>query len=523
MALPRSCDVLVVGSGNAGLSAAVSAAQTGAKSIVIIDKCPEDWSGGNSYFTAGAFRTAHTGIGNLLPIVNNVDTAIAQKIDLDPYSHDHFLADLSRVTQGRADPKLGRILVEDSNRTVKWLAKVGVRFQLSFNRQAYQVGDRFKFWGGLCLKTEDGGKGLIKDLQEAAKSHGIRTFHSTPMKRLVVDQSNGAVRAAIVHHANKDIEVNVKSVVLAAGGFEANPRMRSQYLGPGWDLALVRGTPYNTGDCLEIAMRDVSAKQAGNWSGCHSVAWDANAPAHGGDRDVSNEFTKSGYPLGVMINVNGERFVDEGVDFRNYTYAKFGRAILAQPDGVAFQVWDAQTSPLLRPEEYRDEIVERITASTIEELAEKCAIRGLQNPSGFVATLKAYNEAVHVQRGSQKQKEFNPAIKDGLCTRPGALPVPKTNWALPVDQAPFLAVKVGCGVTFTFGGLAVDPETAGVVTEAGGQVVPGLYAIGEMLGGLYYSNYPGGSGLTAGAVWGRRAGREAARRALSLGNIAAKL
>lgn len=269
-----------------------------------------------------------------------------------------------------------------------------------------------------------------------------------------------------------------------------------------------------------MAIRDISARQAGQWSGCHATAWDANAPADSGDREISNEFTKSGYPLGITLNTQGERFFDEGSDIRNYTYAKFGRAILAQPQGIAYQVWDSQGISWLRSEEYRPEIVERINASSIEELAQTLASSyGLVRPDEFVRTVKEYNEAVYEQRREMekqgKKLKWDPAVKDGLTTQSGGhrLKVPKSNWALPLDQGPFMAVRVGCGVTFTFGGLATDPKTSGVISMSG-KPVSGVYCAGEMVGGLFYENYPGGSGLTSGAVFGRNAGRSAAAFAL---------
>ncbi|ORY68180.1 fumarate reductase flavo protein subunit [Pseudomassariella vexata] len=510
-ALPQECDVLVVGSGNAGFSAAISASQSGAKNVVLIDKCHEDWAGGNSFFTAGAFRTTHEGLKDLLPIVKNVDAETVKIIDLDPYTSDDFQNDLSRVSNGRSDEQLGRVLIEDSNDTVKWLASLGVNFQLSFNRQAYKVDGRYKFWGGLALKTEGGGKGLIEDHKNAARRHGIKVFYSTMAKQLISDPDTAAVRGVLIERHGKTQTIKAKATILAAGGFEANPRMRSQYLGSNWDLAYVRGTPLNTGECLEMAIRDVLAKQAGNWSGCHATAWDANAPPNTGDRLVSNEFTKSGYPLGVMINNQGERFVDEGIDLRNYTYAKFGKAILAQPDGVAFQVWDAKGIPWLREEEYRDEIVPKITAGSIEELADKCVKAGLQSRQRFLDTLTAFNEAAHAHKEENPHLKWDPAVKDGVSTqsKTKSLALPKSNWALPIDEAPFLAVKVACGITFTFGGLSVNPETTAVIS-ASNREVPGLFCVGEMLGGLFYGNYPGGSGLTSGSVFGRRAGRAAA-------------
>ncbi|KAF2486475.1 tricarballylate dehydrogenase [Neohortaea acidophila] len=515
-ALPKSCDVLVVGGGNAGFSAALSAAESGARDVVIIDKCPEDWAGGNSYFTAGAMRTAHAGLEDLLPVVNNVDADLAGKIDLEPYTKEAFRADMDRVCLGRSDPALSKILIDESNSAVKWLAKHGVRYQLSFNRQAFLVDGRYKFWGGLALKTQDGGKGLIEDHRRAAERLGIKVFFSTAATALHKDANSGAITSVDVESNGARASIRSKAVILAAGGFEANPRMRSQYLGPGWDLAYVRGTPYNTGDCLELALRDVSAKQAGHWSGCHCTCWDANAPPDTGDRQVSNEFTKSGYPLGVMINSAGERFVDEGIDYRNYTYAIFGRQILAQPGGVAFQVWDSRTIPWLRPEEYRDEVVKKIQGDSIEELADNCVKNGLQNKAKFIETLKAYNKATHAHLKENPDQKWDPAVKDGVSTQSSTeqLALPKSNWALPIDKPPFLAVKVTGGVTFTFGGLAVNPQTTAVISATTQREIPGLFCVGEMLGGLFYGNYPGGSGLTSGAVFGRRAGLAAAKLAL---------
>ena len=512
----QDVDVLVVGGGNAGFSAAVAAVETGAGNVVLIDKCPEEWAGGNSFFTAGAFRTVHDGIEDLLPIVNNVDAETANLIDLEPYTTQDFRKDMDRMTSGRSDPALSQALISESNGAIKWLSKNGIRFQLSFNRQAYKVDGRFKFWGGMALKTNEGGKSLITDHQNAGRRHGVKVYYSTPAKRLVTSQS-GAITGVVVEHKGVDTLINTRAVVLAAGGFEANPRMRSQYLGPNWDIARVRGTPFNTGEVLELAIRDVNAKQAGNWSGCHSTCWDANAPANSGDRTISNEFTKSGYPLGLMINNAGTRFVDEGVDMRNFTYAKFGRAIHEQPDGVAFQIWDQRTISWLRPEEYRDERVQKIWGDTIEDLAQKLFDQsGLMAPERFVDTVKEYNEAVYAHQLEHPERKWDPALKDGLSTQSSKtkLSLAKSNWALPLDQGPFMAVKVCCGVTFTFGGLAVNPETTAVVSTSNLEV-PGLFCVGEMLGGLFYGNYPGGSGLTSGAVFGRRAGVAAAKAAKS--------
>lgn len=272
----------------------------------------------------------------------------------------------------------------------------------------------------------------------------------------------------------------------------------------------VRGTPYNNGDGFNLSRR-IGAKFTGDWEGCHSTAWDANAAADTGDRELSNQFTKSGYPLGIMVNSQGNRFVDEGEDFRNYTYAKFGKEILKQPGGFAFQIFDKKVLGWLREEEYDDSIVEKIVAGTVDELAEKLSGKGLEDTANFLKTMSDFNEAVRRREVDQPEAKWDPAIKDGLSTQK-ILPLAKSNWALTIDEAPFVAVKVCTGITFTFGGLAIDPDTAGVLSEESGERIQGLYCTGEMVGGIFYGNYPGGSGLTAGAVFGRKAGFEAGKQ-----------
>jgi tricarballylate dehydrogenase len=289
--------------------------------------------------------------------------------------------------------------------------------------------------------------------------------------------------------AQKGGEVRAESVVLAAGGFEADARLREQYLGVGWGRAKVRGTPLNTGDMLRAALA-IGAQRYGDWASCHSVAWDAGA-ADEGDRNLTNQLTRSGYPLGIVINTEGERFLDEGADFRNYTYAKYGAQILRQPGGVAYQLYDATTRPMLRTEEYDSPGATVITADTLAELAARIGV----DPDRLTATVSAYNASI--DRG----KPFDANVKDG---RAAHVDPPKSNWALALERPPFYAFAVTCGITFTFGGLRAD--TDGRVLDDAGDAVPGLFVCGEMLGGLFSGNYPGGTGLTSGAVFGRRAG-----------------
>ncbi len=298
-----------------------------------------------------------------------------------------------------------------------------------------------------------------------------------------------------VRYEGKTRALRCKAVVLAAGGFESNPEWRTRYLGPGWDLAKVRGTRFNTGDGIRMAL-DAGAAPCGNWSGCHAVGWDRNAPEFG-DLAVGDGFQKHSYPFGIMLNANGERFVDEGADFRNYTYAKYGAVILRQPGQFAWQIFDKKVTHLLR-DEYRIRQVTKVTANTFVELVGKLDD---VNPAKALETLRAYNAAIRTDIA------FNPNVKDGRRTE--GLAVPKSNWANLLDTPPYEAYAVSCGITFTFGGLRITTDAQVVDTD--GMAMPGLYAAGELIGGLFYFNYPGGTGLMSGAVFGRIAGSSAGR------------
>ena len=268
-------------------------------------------------------------------------------------------------------------------------------------------------------------------------------------------------------------------------------------MGPGWELAKVRGTRFNTGDAIRMAL-DIGAAAHGNWSGCHAVAWDRNAPETG-DLAVGDGFQKHSYPWGVYLNAEGRRFVDEGADFRNYTYAKYGRVILQQPKQFAWQIFDAKVKAQLR-DEYRIKQVTRVTGNTLEELVSKLDDT---DQEAALQELKEYNAAV------QTGIPFNPNVKDGRCTK--NLRINKSNWANTLDTPPFEAYAVTCGITFSFGGLKISKE--GQVINSDGEPIRGLYAAGELVGGIFYFNYPGGSGLTNGAVFGRIAGASAAAAA----------
>ncbi|MGQ0547276.1 MAG: FAD-dependent tricarballylate dehydrogenase TcuA [Betaproteobacteria bacterium] len=486
-------DVVVVGGGNAALCAALSAAEA-AKKVLVLERAPEEECGGNSRFTAGLMRVAYDGVEDLQKVIELSAEEVARS-DFGAYTEEQFLDDMARVTEYRCDPDLTEVLVKQSLPAVIWMRSKGVRFTAAWGRQAFNVGGRFKFWGGLTVEAVGGGPGLVESLTRIARKNGLEIWYGARAQSLLADDDG--VRGVKVKHQGKTKDIPANCVVLAAGGFQANTEWRTRYLGPGWELAKVRGTRFNTGDGIRMAL-EAGAAAHGNWSGCHAVAWERNAPEFG-DLAVGDQFQKHSYPWGIYLNAEGRRFVDEGADFRNYTYAKYGRVILAQPGQFAWQVFDAKAKPQLR-DEYRIRQVTRRVGNTLEELVAQLEDTDQQ---AALREIRQYNAAVRTDIA------FNPNVKDGRRTE--GLSIDKSNWANTLDTPPFEAYAVTCGITFTFGGLRINTDAQ--VLDADGAPMRGLYAAGELVGGIFWFNYPGGSGLTNGAVFGRIAGASAARAA----------
>ncbi|HEU4924660.1 MAG TPA: FAD-dependent tricarballylate dehydrogenase TcuA [Burkholderiales bacterium] len=484
-------DVIVVGGGNAALCAALSASES-ARKILVLERAPEEESGGNSRFTAGLMRVVYNGVDDLSQVIDLSADEIARS-DFGTYTEAQFFDDMARVTEFRCDPDLTEVLVRNSLPTVVWMRENGMRFTAAWGRQAFNIGGRFKFWGGLTVEAVGGGPGLVDSLTQIARKKGIEILYRARALSLISD--DGGVQGVVARKDNKTVQLKSKAVVLAAGGFQANTEWRTRYLGPGWELAKVRGTRFNTGDAIRMAL-DIGAAAYGNWSGCHAVAWDRNAPEFG-DLAVGDQFQKHSYPWGIYINAEGRRFVDEGADFRNYTYAKYGRVILGQPQQFAWQIFDAKVKAQLR-DEYRIKQVTRRVANTLEDLVKQLEDTNTDNA---LKEIQAYNAAV------RNDIPFNPNVKDGRRTE--NLNINKSNWANTIDTPPFEAYAVTCGITFTFGGLKINTDAQVISTD--GEPIPGLYAAGELVGGIFWFNYPGGSGLTNGSVFGRIAGRNAAK------------
>lgn len=483
-------DVIIVGKGNAALCAALSAHDQGAR-VVVLEAAHDDESGGNSRFAGGVMRFAYDTVEDLKRVTDITPEEIAST-DFGTNPRGDFLDKIHQLTSYRTDPDLSEYLVNESLDTMVWLRSKGVRFVPNWGRQSAVIDGKRTFFGNMPIEVSGGGAGLVQFLDKAVQKAGIKVMYETRAIKLIYD--GATVSGVRVRQRGKAFDMTAKAVVLACGGFEANPEMRTRYLGPGWELAKVRGSRFNVGDGLQMAL-DIGAAPYGNWSGCHATGWDRYAPEYG-DINVGDQFQKHSYIFGLMINADGKRFVDEGIDFHSFTYAKYGGEVLKQPGQFAWQVFDAKVTKLLRSE-YRIKFVTKVSANSLEELAPK--LEGV-NAEEFLKTAHAYNAAV------KKDVPFNHVIKDGKGTV--GLSPEKSNWAQTLDTPPFDAYATTCGITFTFGGLRIVKDS-GQVLDTNHLPIPGLYCAGEMVGGLFYFNYPSGTGLVSGAVFGKLAGTAA--------------
>jgi tricarballylate dehydrogenase len=480
-------DVVVVGAGNAALTAALAAREAGAQ-VLVLEKAGYEDRGGNSRFTGGIVRFAHDGLKDILPLVPDLTEAEIARLEVQPYPGETYIDDIMRLSEGKADPRLTGVLVHNSYQTVRWMQSLGVSFELY--QTAVRQGDRIFFPAGAVIQFWSGGPGLTHRLFRAAEGRGIDVVYDAPVIDLL-SAADGRVQGVRAQTSEGLMDIHAGAVILACGGFEASDERRGRYLGTEWEKVHVRGTRHNTGELLD-RVEALGAQLGGHLDGAHAVPVDAGSPELG-DLNLGDLTARLSYPLGIMVNRDARRFVDEGMDFKSYSYTVMGPEILRQPGGIAYQIFDQQTVQRLEPR-YGSGSPPAI-AETIEVLAEKLSL----NQEALVRTVRAYNDAV--QDGT-----FNPAIKDGKRTQ-GIEPA-KTNWALRLDKPPFVAYGVCCGITFTYGGVMVN--NAGEVLHSNGGPIPGLYAAGEITAGIFYHNYPSGSGLMLGAVFGRIAGTSAA-------------
>ncbi len=483
-------DVVIIGGGNAGLVAAIEATNRGAN-VLVIEKSPRDKRGGNSRLSGGHFRIAMKGTRDFELLLKDSVLPHGGEIEIAPYTEDAYYADLMRVTEGLAEQRWAEMIVNKSYATMLWMKEQGVIWGLNTGQMIKKDGKLFWPSGVTVLTAGNSGEGLVEMLYAIAESRSIPVLYDTAARSLLTNV-DGEVCGVIAQSKEGMIQIDAKSVILACGGFEGSREMRRCYLGEGWDLVKLRGTRYNTGDGLRMAF-EIGAQSAGHWGGCHASIVSEDSPQIEAETVGAIRYS---YLFGMIVNTEGKRFVDEGEDFIVYTYAKMGREITKQPGGVAYQIFDAKVMDLLRPE-YQNAM--RAESNTLEGLAEEIEI----DSDTLVDTVKTYNRAIG------KDTPFDPSKLDGR--RTNGLKPDKTNWAQAIDTPPFVAYACVCGITFTYGGLKVNEKTE--VIDTRDMPIAGLYAIGEMSGGVFFHNYPSGTGLTKGAVTARIAAAEVVARA----------
>ncbi len=456
-------DVVVVGCGIAGLSATNRATQLGL-SVAMLEKAPEEHRGGHTRYSE-SFR------------VPSAETDLKQygyEFAMADYTVDDFYNDIMAQTNGRADSELARTLVENTGDTVEWLTELGVNWDMRPLNVGYTVG-----------RTFFEGEELVETLVETAKTNGADIYYETEARELVRGK-DGHIAAVEAITDDGFVEFECESVVLGAGGYESSPEKRTRYYGSDYDAITVRGSRYNTGEAIEAAL-DVGANATGQWGGAHIALIDAESPpVEGGANRVD------GFQYGLILNRDGERFFDEGQDSRAHMYAKLGRIIFEQPGHEAYIIIDEPLIDHMRATGPSDPIVQHDLAELLSEL-------GCTNPAAGIETIETFNNACD-------PGEFNPDTLDGNQTH--GLELEKTNWALPIDEPPFYGYRVTGGITFAFGGVETNDRAE--VIDSRGKQIPGLYAAGNSVGGLFFNNYPGGTGLSNGAVFGKIAAEEAA-------------
>jgi tricarballylate dehydrogenase len=453
---------VAVGGGIAGLSTALSAHESGAE-VILVEKAPRPERGGNTRFADAQMRFPHE----------------RDEFSVRDYSADDMFADLMRISGGRANEELIRTLCDNARETADWLTAFGLEWEPGYPHTA-----------GYRRSPKSGGQGLVDLLFRRLEGFNVPATYETAARDLIVDEE-GAVKGVRCRGPEGVVDIMARGgVVLACGGFQANVEMRVRYLGRFADSLILRGSRYNTGDGLNMAIA-AGAAPAGQWGDYHSAVLDARSPkVECGVTALYN------YQMGIFVDRNGRRFIDEGEDYRDHTYVKFSKRIIeVAPGGTAWCLFDQQA---YQREEFARAwrpVGPPYEAGTMKELAGLIDVPA----ENLMDTVANFNAAV--QPGEYDLDRLDGKRTTGLTPN-------KSNWALPLAEAPYIAIPVTGGITFTFGGLKCDPRAR--VIDTRGQVMAGLYAAGEPMGEIFYNNYPGASSVIRGAVYGRIAGREAA-------------
>jgi tricarballylate dehydrogenase len=487
----ENCDIIVIGGGSAAHEAAVAARAAGAERVVMLEKAPESEFGGNARYSHTGFRFVYDG-GREIRQFLDIDDATFGNFVMPPYTRENFLADLNRVSEGRIDQELATFLVDNSNAAVHWMRETGIKFE---HEKPVPVKAKMFFEPGAVIHTVGGGLGQLMAWRKIADRMGIEIRYES--KVCAFHGNERHLEGVRVLTPEGEYDLFGRAIICCSGGFQASSEMRARYLGPFGDLMRVRGSKHDTGEVLNMLIA-LGASTAGHWQGAHATPIGAESQdgaiplrpdGHG------NSANRYEYKFGITVNTLGQRFYDEGETKHSYTYAKTGRAVLAQPRGLAHQIFDETGFRLFREGTYVG--AAGFEAGTIAELAKQIGL----SPDILVHTVEEFNAAC------REDVAFDPGNMDGKCTV-GITPK-KSNWAVKIEKPPFRAYPIVCGITFTFGGVKIN--TKAEVLSTAGNPIRGLYASGDVVG-LFFHNYPGNTGQTRNAVFSRVAGREAAGR-----------
>jgi len=481
-------DVLVVGSGIAGLCATVAARQAGASVIQLERSCEAD-RGGNTRWTEAFMR-----MKSEHEVADDFESHFAANAGnhLDPSLLREMTGDFaSRSAPARvlgcSDPDVITRFASEAGESVGWLKSFGVRFDFLPSYLITTCTTR--------LAPVGGGLALVEALSEEAARLAVDTRFETTARSLMQDRNGAVVGIEAVTKHNSKIEFKAASVILACGGFEGNPEMLGRYIGSKASQLrpVARGGYFNRGEGIDMALR-IGAAPSGDYGLFHAEPLD---PRSGVAEPIVLVFN-----YGILVNRHAQRFIDEAPATVDATYEEITRQVLEQPGGIAWIILDSKIDDVPGWQRAVRSDVAPYKASDIASLAALIDVPA----QALIDTLSTYNSNCPSGEG------YDPLQTDGLATHPAYLPK-KSNWSRPIDRAPFYAYPIMCGNCFTFGGLKVDPNAR--VLNMDGEVIPGLYAAGETMG-IYYGTYTGASSVLRGAVFGRLAGIDAANRASSL-------
>jgi tricarballylate dehydrogenase len=461
--LSKKFDVLVIGGGNAALCAAISARRAGA-SVLVLEGAPKFYRGGNTRHTRN-MRCAHDD---------------ATEILTGPYTEEEFWDDLLRLTGGQTDEELAKFMIAESKDILNWIVEQGVRWQPSLGG-TLSLGRTNSFFLG-------GGRAMLNALYLTAEKLGVEIAYDAEVVDLQIEDGM-FLSARLKQPVDGAAEIRASALVAAAGGFEANIEWLKQYWGEAAENFLIRGTPYNRGSILKMLL-DKGVQDIGDPTQCHAVAIDARAPKFDGGIITRHDSVV----FGIVVNKHAQRFYDEGEDIWPKRYAIWGRLVAAQPDQIAYIIFDASVRNSFMPT-----LFPPIEGSSLAELAGKLEL----DPAALEKTVAEFNAAV-------RPGTFDHTILDD-CRTEGLSP-PKTHWARRIETAPFLAYPVRPGITFTYLGTRVNKQSRMVMKD--GRPSANMFAAGEiMAGNVLGKGYAAGIGMTIGSVFGRVAGREAAKNA----------